>query len=183
MLDWSLDGIWSRNGRGDGPCLAALDILDRGRGWLTFWGKPGVGKTYLLAAVVNEARKRDMPAVYTTMAELLDDFRRTFDPGSPVPFAALWEAVTTAQVLAVDELEKFNTTDWAEERFFMLIEKRYREADQLLTIFATNKRVERGFMMMDDSYAAGYLESRLTDGRFAVVEIGGGDVRPGLQRK
>jgi len=157
---------------------AAQAALDDMRGFLTLYGPWGTGKTFLLACIVNETRKRGQTAIYTTVADLLDDLRETFDPESSESYSQLWHRVMNAKVLALDEVEKFRASEWAEEKFFQLVDNRYRLASECLTAFATNVTVKAGARVIKNTRYPGYLESRLLDGRFRVVEVGGGDVRP-----
>ncbi len=62
-----------------------------------------------------------------------------------------------------------------------LVDERYRNADRCLTVFATNAAVSREGSVIATTRYAGYLESRLLDGRFRVLPVGQGDVRPSLR--
>lgn len=77
-----------------------------------------------------------------------------------------------------------DATAWAKSAFFRLLDHRYSRANECLTLWATNKRLtdrmgKRQTIIGDDT---GYLESRLSDGRFLVVDMGEGDVRASLNR-
>jgi DNA replication protein DnaC len=156
---------------GDAPLGAANDVL-KGRGWLTLSGGYGRGKTYLLMAITNEAVKRGMKSVYVGMERLLDHLRVAFKPGVEVEYDAMWDTITSADVLCLDEIEKYNPTPWAETRVKELLDDRYRAFASQTTVLATN----------DLAGCPGWLKSRILDGRFRVVSIGGSDVRPGLKR-
>ena len=168
-------------GRGDALKAARLAVNEP-HGFLTFWGRWGTGKTYLLAAIVNECRGRGLASVYITVADLLDDLRQTFDPQNNESFSGLWKRICDAKVLALDEVDKFRASEWAEEKFFQLVDRRYRDHEKCLTVLATNHEVRHGARIIAETRYPGYLESRLLDGRFRVVEVGGGhgggDVRP-----
>lgn len=165
MLGWRLDQFDTRNG----VLERALGII-RGatmawRGWITLSGPHGTGKSYLLAAIANEARLAGVPAVYITVAELLADLRDSFHPEAGQGFSSLLESIMRAEVLCLDEIEKFNTTPWAEEQFFRLIDHRYRHWQEGLTVLATNKPLTPTGIVENTRYP-GYLESRIEDGRF-----------------
>lgn len=182
MLTWTLAGWHHRRGKVN-VVPKLREALDRGHGWLTLSGPPGTGKTFLLAALANEARKAGMVAVYTTTADLLDDLRETFNPKAEVGFSRLFNSVLGARVLCLDEIEKFSTTAWAEEKFYQLIDHRYREWTEGLTILATNRRIGLDKRIVEDTRYPGYLESRIMDGRFEQCDEFWqvGDARPALE--
>lgn len=169
-LDASFSGYWADR-HGQQARAAAVNVLAKS-GWLTLAGPYGCGKSYLLQAIVNEARRSGRLGVYIAMSDLLDHLRAAFKPGSEVPFGGLFELVCSADVLCIDEVEKYNATAWAEEKVLQLIDRRYREWSRQVTVLATN----------DFPSCPGYLKSRMSDGRFALVQMTGTDVRPGLRR-
>ena len=183
MESWTVAQFRAQTPEAKAAKAAARQAVKRRTGWLTLWGPWGTGKTFLLAAVVNECRQAGHLAVYTTVADLLDELRETFDAASGESYSTRFERYRRAKVLALDELEKFRASEWAEEKFFQLIETRYERADTCLTLFATNNRVAPGAKVVPATRYPGYLESRLLDGRFAVHEIGGGDLRPRMTRQ
>lgn len=140
------------------------------RGLITLTGKPGTGKTTLLVCAVNMARESNVPAVYTTITDLLDYLRRAYNPAhGELAFDARWDLLIRAEVLALDELDEFNTTPWAMERFLRLIDERWRAMDRTLTLCATNT----GLAALPEK-----IGSRLHDGRGQVLEMRGRDMRP-----
>jgi len=179
MRGWRLDAAIHRDGS-TAAIIASRKLLEAGQGWLTLWGEWGTLKTYLLAAMVNEVRESGRVAVYTTMADLLDEFKRCFNPNAGTQFSVLWDRVVQADLLAIDEIEKFNPTSWAEAEFFRLVDNRYRNANETMTVWATNSRVAPNRTVIPNTRYPGYLESRINDARFAVVEMAGGDVRAAL---
>lgn len=145
------------------------DAVTKRKGMITLTGAWGLGKTELLTCAVNTARNAGIPAVYATTAHLMDYLRQAYKPGAELDIDERWNLLTSAEVLAVDELEKFNTTEWALERFSRLIDERWRAMGSLLTLFATNAKLER---------LPGDVFSRLQDGRAQVVKMAGPDMRP-----
>jgi DNA replication protein DnaC len=154
-----------KNGDAVGMVEQAVEVR---RGLVTLFGPPGLGKTHLLMCAVNEARARNVLACYTTVTDLLDYLRQAFDPRSEVSFDRRWDTLVRCDVLALDELSEFNTTAWAMERFLRLIDERWRNMDRVLTLCATNGRINT----LPDKVA-----SRLTDGRARVIEMKGIDMR------
>ena len=139
-------------------------------GIITLHGQPGTGKTTLLLAAVNAARELNVPAVYTTVTDLLDYLRRAYNPNNgEISFDARWDLLVRVEVLALDELDEFNTTPWAMERFQRLIDERWRNMSTRLTLCATNSSPKS----LPDKVA-----SRLLDGRARVIRMSGRDMRP-----
>lgn len=123
----------------------------------------------MLIAAVNAAREAGILAVYTTITDLLDYLRQAYAPNTTLDFDGRWDLLIRCQVLALDELDEFNTTPWAMERFLRLIDERWRAMDQGLTLCATNSRLNS----LPEKVA-----SRLRDGRAYVFELTGADMRP-----
>lgn len=157
--------------------LEAAQALSRaGHGWLTIWGTYGQSKSYLLACIVNAALAQRRPAVYTTTADLLDHLRSAYHPDGP-GFSDAFAYWCRARVLAVDEIDRYNPTAWAEEKLRQLIGYRYDRREELITAFASE--VEPGG---DDWPASlGWLASRMKHSD--IVQACGGDIRPQLRRR
>lgn len=143
-------------------------LAEQGHGLVTLFGKPGVGKSTLLICAVNLGREQDKLAIYTTMPDLLAYLRSTFGPGSEDSFDKYWDALIRADILALDELDEFNATSWATERFLRLMDERWRRLDDVLTLCATNMR---------PSALTEKVSSRLRDHRALIFHVEGGDMR------
>lgn len=153
-------------------------LAANGTMWITLYGDPGVGKTMLLCAAVEEAIEANRSAVYVTMADLLDHLRQSFDPKSPIDTDKFWSNLLGCSVLAIDEVDRFNPTPWAREKFFELANTRY--VNDGLTLFATNRPVGNGKrLLLDESVP--YFESRVSEG--VVIHVKGYDRRPLQSRK
>jgi DNA replication protein DnaC len=108
---------------------------EEGRG-LYFCGDVGAGKTHLAVAVMQEIiRRRRVPSLFVTVPELLDNLRGAYnDPGRDID--EWMEAVKNAELLVLDDLGSEKATVWVQERLFVIVNHRYREA--LPTIFTSN---------------------------------------------
>ena len=141
-------------------------MLSERRGFVLISGPYGTGKTHMLAATVNHARKSNIPSVYMNAEELLDHLRRTYALDADVSFDGLWHRVSNATVLCLDELGRENPTPWARAKLFELLDDRYERAtvggarERVLTVIATNL----GIAQLD-----GYLRSRILDVRHDCV--------------
>lgn len=144
------------------------ECTDWRRGMVTLLGGPGVGKSTLMHCAVNAAREANVPAVYTTVTDLLDYLRQAYSPYAEMTFDARWDTLIRCEVLALDELDEFNTTAWAIERFLRLIDERWRAMDRCMTICATNSKLNS---------LPQKVVSRLQDARAHVIEMRGGDFR------
>ena len=156
---------------GSGPAIDAVrEAAALRRGLITLVGRPGTGKSTLLVCAVNAAREANVPAVYTTVTDLLDYLRAAYNPAhGELAFDARWDLLVRAEVLALDELDEFNTTAWASERFLRLMDERWRAMDRCLTLCACNVPLAT----LPDK-----VGSRLHDGRGRVIEMRGRDMRP-----
>jgi DNA replication protein DnaC len=107
--------------------------------------------------------------------DLLDNLRTTFDPRSEMlSFNDLFEHMKTADLLVLDDYGAENTTPWAVEKLFQILNYRYNMA--LATVITTNNI---GLVGIDPR-----IKSRLSDqGLVTVVEmLDAQDYRPN-QRK
>ncbi len=139
------------------------------RGMVTLSGPPGTGKSTILICAVNAAREANIPSVYVTMTDLLDYLRAAFNPERrDLSFEKRWDLLVSAEVLALDELDEFNCTPWAAERFLRLIDERWRNMHTHLTLLATNSSLSR---------LPPKVASRLHDGRASVWTLRGEDMR------
>ncbi|MXW34340.1 MAG: hypothetical protein F4Z60_01555, partial [Chloroflexi bacterium] len=70
---------------------AARRFAEAPEGWLVLGGVPGCGKTHLAAAIVNRAIERGSPALFFTVADLLDRLRASYDDEAELAYDALSE--------------------------------------------------------------------------------------------
>lgn len=171
MLAWTFEN--TPRARPDCPTYAAAYDLAKERAQNPEWlmalsGSYGVGKTRLLSCIVNAGMAADLSSVYTTMAELLDHLRAAFGPHAETGYDELWDTVVNARILAIDEVDRFSATEWAEEKYFQLIELRYRAGEDRLTVIATNKDIKD---------LPGYVQSRLYDRHCSAFVLKGADMR------
>ncbi len=112
-----------------------------------------------------------------TCSPYSDDIRLAFDEreNKQTELVRRMQWWISRDVLALDEIDKTNSTDWAKERMFQLIDVRYQRAirREAITIIAANYE-------SPDEISA-YLRSRIEDNRFVenglVVYLNGPDGR------
>lgn len=147
--------------------------FEAGHGFVLLIGPFGQGKTLIGKILVAESCRRGITAAYANMAMIIDDIRMAFDSqeAKSTELVRRMDWWNGLDVLFIDELDKMNRTDWAQERMFELLDRRYTRAirQEALTVVATNAAIEA----LD-----GYLQSRLQDNRLGpIVELQGPDGR------
>lgn len=174
MLSWSLDSMMSDPGR-QAARRAARSFCKTPRGWLTVWGSYGVGKTFVLASIVNEMRRQEKAAMYVVAPDLLDALRETYNPSNPDAFNPYFDKVRNIPILALDELGQVRMTEWALEKLFQLLDYRLRHAPTLGTVISLH------FEPRPETAPAGWPEKALAILSRAfesnVIHMTGGDVR------
>jgi len=149
------------------------DTLKSGSGWVFLWGDYGLAKTLILKVALAEfCRKTRKPASYIRMAELIDHLRGAFDANNPSEESqARLNMWADLPLLCIDEFDRVRNTEYASERRFVLMDRRYEQATRgkSITLMASNSSPD----MLD-----GYLADRIRDGRFQVVKLTGRSARP-----
>jgi DNA replication protein DnaC len=109
-------------------------------GWLVLFGNYGCGKTHLAAAIANRALQKNYRVIFAVVPDLLDHLRSTFGPTSDVAYDERFETIREVPVLVLDDLGTENTTPWAREKLYQIINHRYNY--QLPTIITSNRKPE-----------------------------------------
>lgn len=94
-------------------------------GWLYIMGGFGTGKTHLAASIANELHEQGKQVMFTTIPDLLDYLRLTFDPKSNVRFDKRFHEIVNVPILILDDLRLASATAWAQEKLFQIIDHRY----------------------------------------------------------
>jgi DNA replication protein DnaC len=135
--DWdpdAFDAAWAfAEGLADGGTPEAPFLL--------LFGTYGSGKTHLMAAIAHHAMHHSRQPLFAVVPSLLDWFKAAF--GQPAKdreqqdaFEARFRGICDADVLLLDDLGAENSTGWAQEKLFQIINHRY--ARRLPTVFSTN---------------------------------------------
>lgn len=154
---------------------AIQTVLRRGYGWVYLFGDFGTSKTSLLKIAVAEAVRSGKLGAYTRMAEIMDNLKEAFgkDNESAIDRLEWWSSVP---VLAIDEMEKIQQSEYTTDRRFLLMDRRYEDAwkGRSITVIAGNVPPES----LDKA-----IRDRIRDGRFFVVHMDGTSIRPHLRGK
>jgi DNA replication protein DnaC len=137
-------------------------------GWLILFGNYGCGKTHLAAAIANEALQRDYRVIFAIVPDLLDHLRSTFGPASDVSYDKRFEDIRSVPLLILDDLGTENTTPWAREKLFQIVNHRYNH--RLPTVITSNRKPED----IEPRIYSRMLDHSLHDG---IIMIEAGDYR------
>lgn len=162
------------------PAIAKIEAaIKQGFGWVYVHGTFGVAKTFLLKATIARLLRAGEEAAYVRMATIIDNLREAYDEksnGRGVSDRNRLDWWAEFPFLAIDEFDRVRATEFAQERQFVLMDRRYENAirGNSVTIIASNRSPDQ---LLTDGIDP-YLVDRIEDGRFAQVEIAG----PGFRR-
>lgn len=106
-------------------------------GWLLLVGPNGCGKTHLAAAIANTCLERDRAVLFAVVPELLAQLRSTFAPTALEGYDTLFEKMREAELLVLDDLGSHQSSPWASEKLFQLLNYRYNWRSP--TVITANK--------------------------------------------
>lgn len=104
---------------------AALDYAQQPQGWIAFFGRSGTGKTHLAAAIANHIRQSQPQVLFVSIPRLLDHLRSAFSPNTILPYDVRFEQIKQCPLLVLDDLYGQQSSPWAAEKLFQLIDFRY----------------------------------------------------------
>lgn len=101
----------------------------------------GSGKTRMAASIANELmEKHNTQVKFSTSMRILTEIRRSYEPGTVMTESQLLSALSTAEVLIIDDFGTERVTDWVKDKFYEIINSRY--VDKKVTIFTSNEPIE-----------------------------------------
>lgn len=118
-----------------------LDNLDanieQGKG-LFFWSNTkGSGKTMTATALANELINTYRKYVkFATSLDILDEIRSTYNKDNDDNESKLLNDLANTEFLVIDDFGTERATDWAGEKFYQIVNKRY--INKKITIFTSN---------------------------------------------
>ena len=98
-------------------------------------GNYGTGKTHLSAAIINRLAGQGIAGVFVVVPELLDAIRKSYD-SKEAQEEEIIKIAETAPLLVLDDLGAEKPSEWAREKLYIIINRRYE--DMLPTIITTN---------------------------------------------
>lgn len=146
---------------------------------LYIYGDNSSGKTYLTACVCNELLWNGYRCVYTNLATILNEIRRSYD-GQGMGECELIYRLQAYDFAFIDDLGKefigreFNATTakWAEEKLFEIINARYNA--QKPTIFSSNYEIAELASILNLDKA---IIERINEMATRVLKLDGDDFR------
>lgn len=145
-------------------------LVEHPTGWWMLIGPPGNAKSLILSIIVAESCRRGVAARYYNASEIdratkppavHEDGVKEYE-GNPDAFKAMAKRLP---VLAIDECDKLNWTHWQIQHIGEILEDRYRNQAQRLTVFAANLEPA----LWSNAGNLWHLISRFNDGRFRLV--------------
>jgi len=131
----------------------AQDYAQDPYGWLLLVGPNGCGKTHLAAAIANKCLDSGSMVLFAVVPDLLAHLRAAFAPTAPEGYDQLFAKMREAELLVLDDLGAHQSSPWASEKLFQLLNYRYNS--QYPTVITANKG---GLGSIDDR-----VLSRLSD--------------------
>ena len=139
----------------------AYEFAQDPNGWLLMIGPNGCGKTHLAAAIANKSLEDGALVLFATVPDLLDHLRAAFAPTSNEVYDQLFSRMREAEVLVLDDLGAQQSSPWANEKLFQLLNYRYNS--RFPTVITANSR---GLQGIDER-----IRSRLTDSSLVTTVI------------
>ena len=111
-------------------------IKDNKIGSLFITGGVGTGKTHLAASIANELIKNEIPVVFGTLINLLNDIKDSYSSDGYEKEGYIIERYSKINMLIIDDLGKERPSEWTLEKLFTIINNRYE--NNLPVIITTN---------------------------------------------
>ncbi|HCI78570.1 MAG TPA: ATP-binding protein [Ktedonobacter sp.] len=122
-------------------------------GWLLLIGPNGSGKTHLAAAIANQSLDSGSVVLFAVVPDLLDHLRAAFAPTAKEVYDQLFSKMREAELLVLDDLGAQQSSPWANEKLFQLLNYRYNMG--MPTVITANPK---GLQGVDER-----IRSRLCD--------------------
>lgn len=108
---------------------------------LLLHGSTGTGKTFIAFCIANELLNRLVPVIAISSISLLNRLKETYKRYGSEGEIEIINNLKNASLLVLDDLGAENTTDWAKEKVYEIIDSRYRDKKPI--IITTNLSLEQ----------------------------------------
>lgn len=109
---------------------------EKGKGIYLWSETKGSGKTMLAAAISNELIAKKKMVKFATSMDILDEIKATYNKGSEESESTLLNDLVNVQFLVIDDFGTERASEWAGEKFYQIINKRY--LNKRVTIYTSN---------------------------------------------
>ena len=103
-------------------------------------GSFGSGKTYLVAALLNELAKKNYKTVIKYYPEMLSRLKSTFD-NTEESYNEVFDKIKTCDILLIDDIGAETVTNWSRDEILGTI-LQYRMEHELSTFLTSNLTIE-----------------------------------------
>ena len=112
--------------------------LETGKGLYIHSNTKGSGKTRMIASIANELmRNHNIQVKFSTSTTIINEIKATWDKEERVcTESALLDALSTTQVLIIDDFGTEEVKGWIDERFYSIINERYN--NRKITMYTSN---------------------------------------------
>ncbi|GHO68586.1 hypothetical protein KSC_074780 [Ktedonobacter sp. SOSP1-52] len=132
---------------------AAWEFAHDPQGWLLLIGPNGCGKTHLGLSIAHQRLEAGDVVLFSVVPDLLDHLRAAFAPNATEVYDQLFSKMREAGVLILDDLGAQQSSQWAKEKLFQLLNYRYNMS--MPTVITANPK---GLQDIDER-----IRSRLGD--------------------
>lgn len=100
--------------------------IEQGKGIYLWSDAKGSGKTMLATAIANELiHNKGKFVKFSTSLDILDEIRATYSKDSEENESELLNDLVTTEFLVIDDFGTERASDWAGEKFYQIVNKRY----------------------------------------------------------
>ena len=96
------------------------------------YGRPGNGKSHLAAALVNRVIQRGYTAVFIEAPDLFSRIKATYGADGTGSEDKILRSIASCDLLVLDDAGSEKPTAWVQEKFYQIINARYKDRKPLV---------------------------------------------------